>query len=654
MSPLLTASPLRRVFVLALTLLLALVGAGLAPSAEASDTRTVTLKPDRVTHTDSSVPNSNFASSTTAYASSSMYATYIGFPALKLEPGETVTGATLKTYIPYIHGRGLTNFNVTPVENNWRTSSVTHNRKPAALGGKINTNANATVRETARFNLDSKKVGASLTSGASLRVTNDVSNSAATLHAVGSRAPELVVTITKTNTAPSVPEVVQPPATEVEQPSVGDGSKPVFAHYFPPYPISLDNRDPATDYYARHYLQASGENGKFASVGGLLRDRPLPGKVLSGNYQLENLKTEVRQAMAAGIDGFAVDILNITGANWDRTVLLMQAAEQVSSSFKIMLQPDATASAGSASAADLAAALAKLSAYSSVYKRDGRVVISPFKAENKTPAQWSEILRLMDTRHGIKTSFLPLFLDANKMDQYASISIGFGNWGTRDPQITTKGVNYAARAHALGKLWMQPVSVQDVRPNQSIYDEAGNTEQLRASWAKAIDHKADMAMLVTWNDYSEGTQFAPSANHGHTYLDISQYYLKRFKTGAFPAITTDAIHVTHRTHRHNATVPYAEPMRQRAGTNRIAARDTVEVLTFMRSSASVTVTVGSTQHTYTAPAGVSAKLFPLQDGHTAATATRSGSTVATVRTKDPVVSRVTQQDMTYHAVSSNR
>ncbi len=50
----------------------------------------------------------------------------------------------------------------------------------------------------------------------------------------------------------------------------------VFAHYFTPYPISLDNQDGASDYYARNYLTAGGESGKHAAYGGLLRDRPQP------------------------------------------------------------------------------------------------------------------------------------------------------------------------------------------------------------------------------------------------------------------------------------------------------------------------------------------------------------------------------------------
>ena len=48
---------------------------------------------------------------------------------------------------------------------------------------------------------------------------------------------------------------------------------------------------------------------------------------------------------------------------------------------------------------------------------------------------------------------------------------------------------------------MQPVSVQDERPNQGIFDEAGNTENLRASWKGAIDGKADWVQLTPWNEH---------------------------------------------------------------------------------------------------------------------------------------------------------
>jgi hypothetical protein len=60
-------------------------------------------------------------------------------------------------------------------------------------------------------------------------------------------------------------------------------------------------------------------------------------------------------------------------------------------------------------------------------------------------------------------------------------------------------------AHDRGKIWMQPVSVQDARPSQAIYDEANNSENLRVTWNAAIKG-ADWVQIPTWNDYSENAR----------------------------------------------------------------------------------------------------------------------------------------------------
>jgi len=632
-------------------LLSTLIGGGalLAPTAQAEDaatTRTVTLPATRTTYTSSAATTTNFSTATTLFGSKTMYASYLGFDKLTLASGESITGASLNLNVTSIGGSGSTDVTVVPVNNSWTAAKVTYTARPAALGAEVNTTSTAPAGKTSALKLNASKVASQITTGASFEVRNTVSAAQLNFSATGTKAPTLTVTISTSGSSSNS-------STSDKTSEATDNGKMVFAHYFPPYPVSIDNKDADSDYYARNYLVASGESGKFASVGGLLRDRPLTRDPISGNYKLEDLKTEVRQAIDAGIDGFAVDILSLSGSNWDRTVLLMQAAEAVSSDFRIMLQVDATASAGKASAADLAAALATLSKYSSVYKVGGKVVISPFKAENKTASQWKSILDLMKSKYSISTAFFPVFLNASKMSDYASISMGFGNWGVRDPKQTANTTNFAAQAHKLGKLWMQPVAVQDERPNQKIYDEAGNTETLRAGWNKAISEGADMVLLTTWNDYSEGTSFAPSVDHGYGFLDISEYYATQFKTGARPTVTSDTVYITHRVQSYKTMPSYSGVMVQRSGSVREAARDTVEVLTFLKASSTVTVKVGSTNYSYTAPAGVSAKTFPLATGYTTATAARSGATVATVKTKDPVTSTITQQDLSYHAVSSS-
>jgi hypothetical protein len=473
------------------------------------------------------------------------------------------------------------------------------------------------------------------------------------VYKTGAKAPVLRLT---TSTQPTTSTVVPPTTqsrTTIRSSRPNTTGKLVFAHYFPPYPISMDNADPSADYYARNYLVASGENGKFASVGGLLRDRPLTQAPVAGDFESANLRTEVRQAMSAGIDGFAVDILSLSGSNWDRTVKLMTAASEVSSSFRIMLQPDMTSSTGSASQSTLAAAVAKLAVQPSAYRlADGRVVLSPFSAEKKSPSWWKEVISILSSTYGIKTAFLPLFLNANKMSDYASVSYGFGNWGVRDPVAIAAAPNWASKAHALGRVWMQPVAVQDVRPNQAIYDEAGNTEALRASWDRAIADDADFVLMVTWNDYSENTSFAPSVNHGYCFLDISSSYIEKLKTGAFPD-GSDQLYITHRVQPYSAEPPQTRLSVQRAASARLDLRDTVEVLTILKSPGTVTIKIGTSTQSYAAPAGWFAKTFPLKTGYSTAKLTRSGSTVLSVTTKDPVTTSPANQDMSYHAVGAS-
>ena len=88
-------------------------------------------------------------------------------------------------------------------------------------------------------------------------------------------------------------------------------SKKVFAHYMPNFPISIDNQNPATDYYQRHHLNPNGENNKHVAYGGFLRDLPLPRTPhASGvDWRVENMRTEIRQALEAGIDGFTLNIM---------------------------------------------------------------------------------------------------------------------------------------------------------------------------------------------------------------------------------------------------------------------------------------------------------------------------------------------------------
>lgn len=429
----------------------------------------------------------------------------------------------------------------------------------------------------------------------------------------------------------------------------------VFAHYFTPYPLSLDNQPAGKDYYSRNYLTAQGEGGKHAAYGGLLRDRPLPVPQQSGDWQLANLEREVRTARNAGIDGFSVDILALSGPNWDRVNLLLKAAASADPGFRIVLMPDMTSL--HTDPRTLADALAGLAASPAAYRLgDGRLVVSPFKAEAHSPGWWSQLTTRLDRRCGIRTALVPLFLNFTANAQrFAPISYGFSEWGNRSYTAQAGATADTALAHRLGKKWMQPVSVQDARPNQGVYDEAGNTATLRASWGHAIDDGADWVQLTTWNDYSESSQFAPSLHNGYAYLDLSSYYLTRFKTGGWPRIVRDTVYLTSRVQFAAATPTSGRQrllMSPREGS--AAPRDRVEVLTFLTAPATLDTVVGTSRDRRRVPAGVRPTLLPLHPGRSSATVRRGGHPVAAVAARHPVERRFAVQDLQYYAATSGR
>lgn len=276
----------------------------------------------------------------------------------------------------------------------------------------------------------------------------------------------------------------------------------MFAHYFTPFPVSLDNQSASTDYYVRNYLNPAGENSKFAAYGGLLRDRPLARSPLTGAWELADMRTEVRQAIAAGIDGFTVDLLSLSESSphWKRTLLLMQAAHEVDPDFVIVPNVDMTASPGSADVSEMAAALAVLATQPAAYHLDnGQFVLSSFVAEKKTPTWWTTVFTTLSDNYGIDAAFIAVLLNSSQanMEAFAPISYALSNWGTRNPGKTAAVRDYARAAHALGTKWMAPVAVQDERPTQVIYEEAANLETLRATWQRAIDADAELVQLVT-------------------------------------------------------------------------------------------------------------------------------------------------------------
>ena len=436
----------------------------------------------------------------------------------------------------------------------------------------------------------------------------------------------------------------------------------VFAHYFSPYAISLDNADPTVDYYARNYLQPSGEGGKFAFCGGFIKQRPLPQppRAAGTDFELLNLQEEIRRAVAVGIDGFTYDMLSTSGRHWDTLLKLLEAAKTTDAGFRVVLMPDMTstfAGTDTEARASFIAAIGAVAAHPSLYRaEDGRVVIAPFYPDARSAAWWAGTLAALETQKGVKTALVPTFVspwvpgtDALK----ASVPLyGTSSWGPRTLAGGQSLLSAAAAAHARGLKWMAPVAPQDSRPKDLIYTEANNSQTLRALWSSAIGGGADWVQLITWNDYSEATEFSPSSGTQWAIYDLTAYYVQWFKSGAAPAITRDALYYFHRTMSTTASPDLSKQSAPYRVVNGAAAVNEIELLAMLTAPATLEIEVNGVTRRQDVAAGMQSFRVPLVEGTPLFRIVRNGQRVVSTASDTTISNAISYQDMLYRSGGS--
>jgi hypothetical protein len=410
-------------------------------------------------------------------------------------------------------------------------------------------------------------------------------------------------------------------------------SKKVFAHYFFPFPVSIDNAAPASDYYNTQYLTKTGEANKWLAHGGYLRQRPL-GRTSTANaawLQL-NMEAEIKAAMARGITGFAFDVMSVDEATGINSPLqrLLAAALAVDSRFKIMVMPDISALQGNSSA--VVQIIASVASSPTAYRlSDGRLVSSAFDAGLNSAAWWTSVLSQLNAK-GINVAFVPVFLGwQGSVETFAPISYGISDWGTAtaasasalqaDPEILH---------NTYGKIFMMPINPQQFRPKDFTYWEAGNSAAFRNGWMSAINGDADSVQLVTWNDFSESGQISPYTDAtlrgdiGTGYYDMNAFYAAWFLTGQQPTITHDVLYYFYRREPGNA----AGPAQSQLDTNVTGtAENDIELVAFLTAPGTLKITIGGKTYTQDAAAGIASFKIPAQPGIPLFTLSRSGTDV---------------------------
>ncbi len=401
----------------------------------------------------------------------------------------------------------------------------------------------------------------------------------------------------------------------------------VFAHYFPTFPLSIDNKPWQSDYYNAQFLTPTGEGGKWAAQGGFLRSRPMPVPVSADpNWKQLNMQREVQLAIERGITGWCYDVLNMTDGLF---VKMLYATNAVDARFKVIPMLD-----NSGTVDDVVTFLAMVSTYPTIMRlADGRMLFSSFNATSKTLTYWTDIISGLNDK-GINVAFMPTLLGGpNDAGVLNPISWGVGAWGTATP-TPSAGLN-PAKAHAAGLKFMSPTDPQQSRPKSSQFWEASNGLSFRNSWEASIATGCDLIQCITWNDFSEAAQVSPCTDAtgnpsiGNGYYDQTAFYATWFATGTEPEIVRDVLYFTYR--RANSKVAHPKQTNPFVVVGTPPEEDNVEIYAFLTDPGILQISIGGLAHSSAVlPAGRQVFKCPCAPGIPRFTLRRNGSNVFAV------------------------
>jgi glucan endo-1,3-alpha-glucosidase len=374
-----------------------------------------------------------------------------------------------------------------------------------------------------------------------------------------------------------------------------------------------------------------------------------------GGATVEDYKSEIRQAQAAGVDGFA---LNCGGWNQDgdyykgRCEHIYEAAKQLGTGFLLFVSMDYCCINGLEATRD---AMLTFRDHPNQFKVGGRAVLSTYGGEyrNNPKAGQAKIALV----HSLGGFFVPFFFTrdysgfnptnvAELVSDYAETDgyFLFGAGSTPEQLISANTLLCGAWRGA-GKVYMAGLSPY-YRSTGRLFETHGFLGMAQ-EWEAAIRDGADWIEITTWNNWQEKTyvaSFGPSAetkiwdggndgygriNYSHVaYLTASRYYIDWFKTGHPPKMVEDRLFYFYRTEPKSATGKQFFPNEMKAGMKSISGVETLKhsvfATCFLTRPALLTIHSGDTVATFVMPAGVHHVSTPFALGTQRFTLSRSG------------------------------
>jgi hypothetical protein len=468
----------------------------------------------------------------------------------------------------------------------------------------------------------------------------------------------------------------------------------VYAWWFYFY-RSFDNQPKAGDLYTNFLT-----DGGFQSTptyGASLRDRPTsrdpipPEEDLSPliYFKVKDAQFECETAWDMGLDGFQVNVYGLDEETSDgqHVPTLLEGARRAElngKSINIIIGLDGGILSGSPPE-DLADYVRKFMHHEKAKKTaDGKLVLGVFAPDitQATPAlcraYWQAVIdRIGETIgevEGLPVFFSPSFLGVDPFTDpgWQAMCDAMGIFGSNS---FSQQANIPAIAQVVmeaGIQWVAPLWPQDYRPNgrgglDHLYRECQGSKLYRNGWEQAIAARdlnpglQKMALIVTWNDFSEHGHILPSEplqGIQSAFADLTAYYCVKYKTGTAPLIVRDQLVLFHRKERTD-TYPAtgaSQPAATALATGGAAdsATNNVEALAYIGAEASLEADRGDgTIGTVVTGTGLQVATVGLVTGQTPkARLKRAAATVLSLTSDFPVRATSAYQDLEYKGTSS--
>ncbi|MCA7921153.1 glycoside hydrolase family 71 [Burkholderia cenocepacia] len=287
----------------------------------------------------------------------------------------------------------------------------------------------------------------------------------------------------------------------------------------------------------------------------------------------EQYAAEMRDAMAAGIDGFALNCggWHASEPYYKRRVdAIYDAADRFDGAFTLFVSADGDAQD------ELDDIVRTVRGRRSQLTVDGRPVLSAYALGGRDSAR---ARMLIETARRLNAYFVPhLFphTGEREIDSDAAEEIverigpadGYFYFGAAGApaQLARSTRTLAPALRGAGKAFMASVTPYYRGLPQGTNYRAFETRGfagMAEEWRAAIESGATWVQIVTWNDWAESTyvaptgaarqasvydaRFGPILNH-EGYLRASRHYIQWFKTGRPPPITRDELFFFYRLH----------------------------------------------------------------------------------------------------------